>query len=376
MQDRHKVRSVEGDHDQGGAMNSEQKDRWLRATIGLCGGIIIVAALYFSAPVFAPLTFALMVIAIVWPVQRRLQAILPQVVALLVTIAGTAFIVTELSSLVAWSFGRVARHVISDAANFQRIYGQIAGWLEGHGVAVAGLWAEHFNVGWVVRVFQVITTKMNSALSFSLVMLTYAILGLLEVNSVVSRLRAQSAARFGPIVLAAGAETAAKLRRYMLVRTIMSLATGLLVWAFAKAIGLELALEWGVIAFVLNYVPFLGPLIATVLPTLVAVTQYGSWEMVVLVFVCLNLIQFVLGSYIEPRMAGRSLAMSPFLVLFSVFFWTFLWGIAGALIGLPIMIALLTFLEQQPSTRWIAELMGESAGSQDVSASMPSRGAA
>jgi AI-2 transport protein TqsA len=357
-------------------MNSEQTDRWLRGTIGLCGGIIIVAALRFSAPVFAPLTFALMVIAIVWPVQRRLQAMLPQVVALLVTIAATAFIVTELSSLVAWSFGRVARHVIGDAANFQRIYGQIAGWLEGHGVAVAGLWAEHFNVGWLVRVFQVITAKMNSALSFSLVMMTYAILGLLEVDSVAARLRARSAAGFGPTVLAAGAETAVKLRRYMLVRTIMSIATGLLVWAFAKAVGLELALEWGVIAFVLNYIPFLGPLIATVLPTLVAVAQYGTWEMVVLVFVCLNLIQFVLGSYIEPRIAGRSLAMSPFLVLFSVFFWTFLWGIAGALIGLPIMIALLTFLEQQPSTRWIAELMGDSAESDDASARMPSRDAA
>jgi predicted PurR-regulated permease PerM len=75
------------------------------------------------------------------------------------------------------------------------------------------------------------------------------------------------------------------------------------------------------------------------------------------VFVCLNLIQFLIGSYLEPRIAGAALSVSPFLVLFAVFFWAFLWGIAGAFIGVPIVIAALTLCEQRETTRWVATLL-------------------
>jgi predicted PurR-regulated permease PerM len=120
--------------------------------------------------------------------------------------------------------------------------------------------------------------------------------------------------------------------------------------------GLELATAWGVIAFVLNYIPFIGPLIATVFPTLFAIAQFGSWQLAVMVFLCLNLIQFLVGSYFEPRIAGATLSVSPFLVLFAVFFWSFLWGISGAFIGVPIVIAVLTICEHNESTQWVATL--------------------
>ena len=84
----------------------------------------------------------------------------------------------------------------------------------------------------------------------------------------------------------------------------MSAVTGLLVGAFAWIAGLPFAFEWGVIAFVLNYIPFIGPFVATLFPTLLAMTQFDSWPAVLGVFVCLNVIQFVVGSYIEPRVAG------------------------------------------------------------------------
>jgi AI-2 transport protein TqsA len=195
-------------------------------------------------------------------------------------------------------------------------------------------------------------------LSFSLVMLIYVLLGLLEVDEFAHRLRAPSAGEFGRIVLAGGTKTAAKFRKYMWVRTLMSVLTGALVWLFALAVGLPLAAEWGVIAFALNYIPFIGPFVATLFPTLFAIAQFSSWQMAVVVFACLNLIQFLVGSYLEPRIAGNALAISPFLVLFAVFFWTFVWGISGAFIGVPIVIAALTLCAQHPGTRWIAELMG------------------
>jgi AI-2 transport protein TqsA len=88
------------------------------------------------------------------------------------------------------------------------------------------------------------------------------------------------------------------------------------------------------------------------------------------VFACLNLIQFVIGSYVEPRMAGKALALSPFLVLFSVFLWMFLWGLFGAFIGVPITIAAVTFCAQSPSAEWLSHLLGapDDGGAKDPSA--------
>jgi predicted PurR-regulated permease PerM len=137
----------------------------------------------------------------------------------------------------------------------------------------------------------------------------------------------------------------------------MSAMTGLLVGLFAWSTGLQFALEWGVIAFVLNYIPFIGPFVATLFPTLLAMTQFETWLAVIGVFICLNIIQFVVGSYVEPRIAGSLLSMSPFLLLFAVFFWTFLWGLPGAFIGVPIAIAALTLCEYQPGG-WMPELFG------------------
>jgi AI-2 transport protein TqsA len=343
------------------AESAESKgNRGLRAAVGLCTAILVVTALYFSGRVFAPLAFALLIIAMIWPVQERLQARLPKLLALAVTMLATIVILAAFLSLIAWGFARVGRYIVIDAGRFQVLYGHIAEWLDGHGIAVAGLWAEHFNVGWLIRLFQQATIRLNGMLSFSLVMLIYVMLGLLEVDDAAGKLRAAEAGEFGRVLLAGGAETAAKFRRYMLVRTLMSVMTGLLVWGFAALVGLPLAAEWGVIAFALNYIPFIGPFVATLFPTLFAIAQFESWQMAVVVFACLNLIQFLVGSYLEPRIAGNALSISPFLVLFAVFFWTFVWGIAGAFIGVPIVIAALTLCAQHPSSQWIADLLGGS----------------
>lgn len=322
--------------------------------------ILVVAALSVASSVFAPVAFALFIIALVWPLQRALQGFLPRMLALAISIVVMVFAFFAFGSLIVWAFGRVGRWIVSDAARFQQFYDQTTVWLEGHGIAVTGLWAENFNVAWMLRMAQTVTGRLNTTMSFWLVVLVYVILGLLEVEDFGRKLKGMRNRVVGDVLLRGSEQTAAKLYRYMLVRTAMSVVTGLLVWAFAIAVGLPLAAEWGFIAFSLNYIPFLGPLVATVFPTLFAMTQFGSWQAVVAVFACLNLIQFIVGSYVEPRVAGSALSMSPTLVLFSVFFWSYLWGIFGAFIGVPITIALLTFCAQHPSSLWVAELLGSS----------------
>jgi len=307
--------------------------------------------------VIAPIVFAFFIIALVWPIQRGIQARLPKLLALLITMVAALVTLVGLSLMIAWAFGRVGQWIAGNAAMLQLMYVEKLAWLEAQGIPVAGLLEGQFDVRWMVRTAQQVTGRLQGTLSFLLVTMVYMILGLLEVD--IARRQMQRMGAGGPAAaLLRGAEqTAAKFRAYMAVRTFMSVLTGLAVWAFAYAMGLELAAEWGVIALVLNYIPFLGPLVATLFPTVFAVLQFGTWQVALTVFAVLQVIQFLGGSYIEPRLTGARLAVSPFMVLVAVFFGSFLWGIPGAFIGVPVLIATLTICEQFPGSRWVARLL-------------------
>lgn len=331
--------------------------REMKTLVGLIAALALLGAAYSASTVLAPLALALFIIAIVWPLHRWLQLRMPKLLALAISIVVTITVCLVFASLAAWGFSRVAHWLVADSARYQTWYEGAVAWLEGHGVSVAGVWAEHFNMSWLLRILQQITGRVNTTMTFCLIAFVYVVLGLLEVDPVrrkIGMLDNREAAR---VLLDGSKATAAKFRKYLMVRTLMSLMTGLLVGIFAWAVGLHLAVEWGVIAFTLNYIPFIGPFIATVFPTVLALTQFETWQAVVAMFVCLNIIQFVVGSYIEPRVSGNLLSISPIVVLFSVFFWTFLWGLFGAFIGVPIMLAVLTFCDQHPSSRWLANLL-------------------
>jgi predicted PurR-regulated permease PerM len=336
-----------------------------RVLNGLAAVVVVFAALWVAEAVFAPIAFALFVVACLWPLQTRLEARFPRLLATLLGLATAILVVGAFGYVVVWGFGRVGHRLVAEAGRFVALYEQAVEWLEYRGIGAAGLWGEYANVGLLIRLVQEAAFQIRATMSFSVVVLVYVMLVLLEANDVGVRLgRLGQDGSSGTLVRTA-VSTARKFRTYMLVRSAMSITTGVLVWALTTALGLELSLEWGVIAFVLNYIPFIGSFIATILPSLFALVQFGSWQLALVTFACLNAVQFAVGSFLEPRIAGKRLRISPSLVLFSVFFWTFLWGIAGALIGVPIMIVVLTALEETPSTRWIADLLSGQSSADD-----------
>jgi AI-2 transport protein TqsA len=337
-------------------------DGWgTRTLVGLIAAVALFAALAVAETIFAPVAFALFIIAIVWPLQRQLQRTMPALAALAISIVAIVLVLAAVVGLVAWSGSHVGRWLIGNAGRFQELYAATDAWLEGHGFLLAGMITDHFDARWVLRAVQDFSARLQSLSSFLVVTVVFVILGLLEVDAFQGQLRRIGRQGAGDFMLRAGTEIAGKMQRYMVVRTVMSLGTGLVVWAVTVASGLELAAAWGVLAFALNYIPFVGPFVATLLPTLFALVQFESWQMALVVFACLTLVQFLSGSYLEPRIAGARLSVSPFLVLFAVFFWAFLWGIPGAFIGVPILIAALTLCANHPGSRWIADLFSGSA---------------
>ena len=165
-------------------------DRTLKVLIGIIAAILITGAAYQASGLLAPLTLALFIIAIVWPLQHWLQSRMPALLALAISVSVTVAVCIGFASLAVWAFGQVGRSLLADSARYQALYDAAVAWLEDRGISVAGLWAEHFNAGWLLRIARQVTGRANTTLSFWLITLVYVILGLLEVDVVGRKVRA------------------------------------------------------------------------------------------------------------------------------------------------------------------------------------------
>lgn len=335
-------------------------DGAIRSMLALCTAILMAVALYLGRSIFAPVALSLFGLACVWPFQRALQSKVPKLIALVFTLLLTLVVLGVLGLAVAWGSGQVGHWLLGNAERFQFIYMTSNAWLEDRGIFLTGTLAERFDVTWLVAFVQQVAARLNSMVGFILLAFAFMMLGLMEVDHVASRIEKLENQHANLKLSQALRKIASQFRKYILIRSLASILTGFVTFCFVFFVGLDLAVAWGVITFVLNYIPFLGPLVAVVLTTLFAAAQFESWQTAVIVLAGLSVIQFAIGSYIEPLIAGATLAISPFLVLFAVFFWTLLWGIPGAFIGVPLTIALLTIAEQHASSRWIATLLSHS----------------
>ncbi|WP_292522242.1 AI-2E family transporter [Methanoculleus sp.] len=144
---------------------------------------------------------------------------------------------------------------------------------------------------------------------------------------------------------------------YVIVRTKVNLITGVGTGLFLALIGVDFALLWGFIAFVLSYVPYIGLVAAAIPPLLLAFIEFGPAGAIA-VIAAVTLIDAAAENLVLPRMAGRDLDLSPFVVLFSVVFWGLILGAVGVFLAIPLTIAVKLFLESWEETRWIGELLG------------------
>jgi AI-2 transport protein TqsA len=148
-----------------------------------------------------------------------------------------------------------------------------------------------------------------------------------------------------------------KIRRYVGIKVAISTMTGLLVWASLSIIGLELAGVFGILAFLLNFIPSIGSIVATLLPIPIAVVQFQSPLPIILAVAVPGVIQNLLGNVIEPKLMGEGLNLHPVTILLALSFWGLLWGIVGMFLAAPITAAIRIVLMQFDMFRPIANLL-------------------
>jgi len=147
------------------------------------------------------------------------------------------------------------------------------------------------------------------------------------------------------------------IEKYLSVQTIISLMQTVVSYIGMTALGLDNALFWALVIFVLNYIPIVGGLAAVLLPVLFAVVQFDSAGRIALLAGILFGAQFVIGNTIQPKMMGDSMNLSALVVILALSVWSALWGGVGAFLSAPLTVIIMIILAQFPTTRWIAVIL-------------------
>lgn len=149
------------------------------------------------------------------------------------------------------------------------------------------------------------------------------------------------------------------IKTYFVIKTLVSLATGITSYMILIFFGIDFALFWAFLIFLLNYIPTVGSIIAVIFPVTFSLLQFESWSVFVLLLIILTSVQLFFWNFLEPRLQGNKLNLSPLVIIFSLLFWWQMWWVVGMLLCVPIMVMINIVLSHIPATRSIAILLSE-----------------
>lgn len=319
--------------------------------------ILVVAALKLSRPVLLPATLGVFLVVIVWPLQTRLEQHVWRWVALVATTLVVLLAMGAVVYALVWSVQQLTARGSQLGRRLELLTTQFMTWARLHSVPLPPdssprMFAE--------RLAPIATAMLREAYGVLVLLgftLAFFLLGLLEVREIEARVARGFRPPIGDAILRIGTEIAVQFRQYLIAITASSALGGLATGVFAFAMGVDLAVLWGVVSGLLNLIPTVGPAISIFPPTLFAILQFDGLARPAVVFAGLGLIQFFMGNFVDPKIGGRVMLLSPFLVLFAVVFWGWLWGSLGALIAMPLVAAVVITCRQFKSTQWIAMLV-------------------
>ena len=321
--------------------------------------VILFAGLRLAADILQPLVLALFLATLSLPLQVWLQKKgLPTPLAVMVTFLAGLAVLVVIALMVGGSF----RAFTEEAPKYQARIGELVEssqvWLVERGIGDA----ERLNLSNVLRpgaVMDLVGTTLRAVtdvVSNLFLVLLLMIFLLAEATGLPDKLRLafgftrENDARFRNAI--------AQVQRYLGIKTLVSLMTGVLIWAALALIGIDFAILWGLIAFLLNYIPNLGSIFAAIPAVLLALVQKGPGAalLVALLYLTVNIL---LGNILEPNLMGRRLGLSTLVIFVSLIFWGWLWGPIGMLISVPLTMVLKIAMENSRSHRWIAVVLSD-----------------
>ncbi len=319
--------------------------------------VIVVAGLRAAAPIMIPFLLAVFIAALCsaplfWMVRHRV----PNALAVLLILLALVVLATLMIFFVSRSLNALTQQLPSYQDRLQLTIDQTVVWLQGHGVQIDRenvLIADYLSPRFLMSVVTYGLSILRVLVTNMFLILLFVLFILLEATSFPAKLRT---AFPHPEVIEQFKVIMTNVNLYMGYKTLMSLATGLLIWLLLLFIGVNFAGTWGLLAFLLNFIPSIGSIIAAVPAILWALVQLGP-SYALLTFLAYLLVNIIIGNFVDPKLVGKKVGLSTLVVIISMIFWGWVFGPIGMLLSVPLtMIAKIVFASQE-KTRWLAVLL-------------------
>lgn len=344
----------------------------LNLMLGLAALVVIVAGMKAGASLLVPMLLAIFIAVVCTaPIQwlNRLGLGLRAAVWLTLVVIGVLFSLVGL--LLVNSFGTFTEALPGIEEKLQAYYVGLLDGLASLGLAIdpdrlAGLLDVEELGGWIPALLGEIGNLLVQSTIVGLLVL-FMLFEMLHFRDKVSRALANPAPS-----LQRFSEFSQTLKRYLAVKTLISLVTGALVWVACLLVGVDFPFLWAVLAFALNYIPNIGSAIAAVPPVLLLlVSPEGGLVDALLLSAAYLGINFLLGNIVEPRVMGRALGLSTLVAFLSLVVWGWIFGTVGMLLSVVLTMTLKIALDSHPQTRWIAHLLGPGEEAPEASPERP-----
>ena len=319
--------------------------------------IVIVAGMRAAQPIIVPFLLSVFIAVIsapplLWLEEHRL----PRALAMLIVIAGIVAIAFGLTAVAGPSIADFTRDIPAYQAKLNAQLDALLAWLGGKGVTVTHERLSEFaDPGAVLGLAGDLFNSFGGLLANAFLIFLTVVFILFEASSLPEKLN--RIARDPEHSLERSRHFTGNLRRYLAIKSLASLGTGLGVALWLWILGIDYPVLWGLLAFLLNYVPNIGSVIAAVPAVLLAAVQLGAGAAGAAAAGYL-VINVLVGSIIEPRFMGRGLGLSTLVVFLSLVFWGWVLGPVGMFLSVPLTMTAKIALESREDTRWIAVLLG------------------
>lgn len=347
-------------------MNSESlKNGKFPGVIVLAAFIIVIAGVMQAQSIVTPMLMALFTsIVCAQPITWLEKKGIPKGIAIILVFTAIIAIIGGFGELVTSSLSSFSDNSALYQKNIQELSAQLHTFLDSHGADVPSeQLTELVKPGKVMGFTAGILTQLGGFMGNTLTIIFLVLFMLFELDSFA--LKARAIANNTNITLDYLTRIGQNIRHYLSIKTMTSLITGGVIWIGLLILGVDYAVIWGLIAFLLNYIPNIGSILAAVPAVLFASIQLGLggaiWTTVI--FVIVNM---AVGNVIEPKLLGRGMGLSTFVVLVALIFWGFVLGTVGMFLSVPLTMAIKIVLEQNPRTKWVAVLLGTDEDAQNM----------
>lgn len=327
--------------------------------------IIIIAGLMAAQSIVIPLLLALFISIIsAKPIYWLEAKKVPSTLAILIVLGGIVLISVGMGALLGKSITNLSTNVPEYEDNLREMTSSFTDKMGDLGYTFSSNdFMDKFDTGKIFRFLTNTLSEVGAIMSDSMLIIFIVVFMLLELNSYA--IKAKVIKIYKGSSLGSLNKMASSIRQYLWIKTLMSILTGVLVTIWLAILGVDYAILWGLITFMLNYIPNIGSIIAAIPAVLFALVQLGfagaMWTL--LAYVTVNM---VVGNMIEPKVTGKGLGLSTLVVFLSLIVWGFIFGSVGMFLSVPLTIIIKIILEDNPNTKWVALMMGTEEEAQEA----------